>query len=320
MLRRSSFLAIALTLIFGTATLGAAVKQSYVSGNFALDLEGKSAGFLTSVAGGFASGNVVEESESPDYFVKKHLEDPPAYSDITIEFGLGMSTGVYQWMKDVLDGNISLRKSGAISALGFNNKVVRRLDFSNAQITRITFPATNAASKNAATIRLTLTADSTSMSSPGNTYPGAGAAKPAKRLLASNFTFSIKGLDTSRVSSVGEIDIPIPLTARPDAACVSCEPVIPKINYPDVTIVGSEAFATTWFAWHQTFVIAGQHEDADEKFGTLDYLDSTLKGTLLSLSFTGLGITSISTDSDTIATVRASMYAEKITLTLLPPP
>ncbi|MBK5258616.1 MAG: hypothetical protein JJE51_03420, partial [Thermoanaerobaculia bacterium] len=123
--------------------------------------------------------------------------------------------------------------------------------------------------------------------------------------------------------SVGEIDIPIPLTASPDAECSLCTPVIPKINYPSVSIVGSEAFATTWFAWHQTFVIAGQHEDADEKSGTLDYLDSTLKGTLLSLSFTGLGITSISTDpasTDAIASVRATMYAEKITLTLLPPP
>src|SRR5687767_8068878 len=154
--QRSTFIALGLTLLMATASFGA-IKQSYVVGNFALEIEGSHAGFLTSVAGGFALGNIVEESDSPDYFIKKHLEDPPGYSDITIEFGSSMSGEVFRWIKDVLNGSIAIRKSGAIIALNYNGLVMRRLDFSNAQITRITFPSVNAASaKVPGTIRLTL--------------------------------------------------------------------------------------------------------------------------------------------------------------------
>jgi hypothetical protein len=322
MSRRMTFIATVLILFLALPAV-AADKRSYVSGNFFLELEGTQAGFISSVDGGFALGEVVEEASGPEYFVKKHLEDPPGYSDITIEFGTGMSPAVYLWIKDVLDGNLSKRKSGAIIALNFNNQVIRRLDFANAQITGIRFPALNAASKDAASIRLTLTPEATSVSSPGGTFKGPSQTKSAKKWSASNFRLSIKGLDTSKVSAVDAIDIVIPRTARPDAACEICNPVIPQINYPNLEIAGSEAFASTWFAWHQSFVIAGQHSDADEKTATLDYLDPTLQNVLFSLSLAGLGITSVANEpaaagSDSVLKVHASMYSEKITLTLFP--
>jgi hypothetical protein len=299
-----------------TTSFGA-IKQSYVVGNFALELEGSPAGLLNSVAGGFAQGNIVEESESPDYFIKKHLEDPPGYTDITIEFGSSMSGEVFRWIKDVLNGSIAIRKSGAIVALNYNGVIMRRLDFSNAQITRITLPSVNAASAKApATIRLTLTPENTAISSPGGTYKSL-SAKGTKALVASNFRMSSKGFDASGVVAVTGIDIPIPRTARPDAACSECQPDIPRINYPNIDVVITDATSATWLAWHQTFVIAGQHNDADEKSATLDYLDATLKSTLMSISFEGLGITTIVTDQPGL--LRATLYVERITLTLTPP-
>jgi hypothetical protein len=319
MSRRALSIALGLLLLLGTNSF-AALKQSYVSGNFALELEGAPAGFVTGVDGGFAFGNVVEESESPEYFIKKHLEDPPGYSDITVEIGAAMSPAVYLWIRDVLDGNFSTRKNGAILALNYNNQIVRRVDFSDAHITRVVFPAVNASDKGLATIKLTLTPEATFSSTPGGTYKGSTAAK-IKKWNPSNFRFSIKGLDTTRVSSVDAIDISIPRTGRPDASCEICNPVIPQINFPSIAFVGAESFAATWFAWHQSFVLAGQHNDADEKSGTLDYLDSTLQNTLFSLNFTGLGITSIASESsasETILRVRAEAYAEKIQLTLFP--
>jgi hypothetical protein len=320
MSRRTALIAIAMTLLSSVAA--SAAQRSYISGNFYLELEGNVSGFVSGVDGGFAFGNVVEESASPDYFIKKHLEDPPGYADITIEFGAGMTAPVYQWIKDVLDGNLSRRRSGAIIAVNFNNQVVRRVDFSNAQITRVRFPGLNAASKDAGVIKLTLTPESTSLSSPGGTYK-ASSSKSLKKWQTSNFRLAIKGLDTSKVSVVEPIEITIPRTARPDAACENCNPVIPQINFPGLEFAGSESFASTWFTWHQSFVIAGQHQDSDEKSGTLDYLDPTLKSALFSLNFTGLGITSVATESaeagtEGVVKVRASAYAEKIQLVLFP--
>jgi hypothetical protein len=319
MSRRSTFIAIALILLSALPTFGATTR-SYVAGNFFLEIEGVNAGFVSGVDGGFAFGNVVEEFENPDYFVKKHLEDPPEYGDISLEMGSGMSPALYQWFKDVLEGGVDTEKDGAIIAVNYNNQVVRRLDFVNAQITRLTFPALNAASKDAATIKLTLSPQSTVLSSPGGTFK-ATQSKSAKKWQASNFRLSIKGLDTAKVSAVDAIDIVIPRAESRDGFCENCPK--PKINYPDLDITVSEANAATWFAWHQSFVIAGQNDDADEKTGTLDYLDPTLKTVLFSLNLTGLGITSVANQPaeaglEGVARVKASMYSERITLSLFP--
>ena len=134
-----------------------AAQRAPVAGRFALELEGSDAGAVKSVGGGFAYGFVVEEPDSPDYFLKKHLEDPPGYKDITIECGAGMSAAFFQWITDVMNGQFSTRKNGAIVALDYNSNVVRRLQFADAQITRITFPRLDASSKDAGTLKVTLT-------------------------------------------------------------------------------------------------------------------------------------------------------------------
>ena len=318
MSRRITFIAITLILLLALPTF-AVERRSYVTGNFFLEIQGVNAGYVSGVEGGFAFGNVVEEFQSPDYFVKKHLEDPPQYGDIAVEFGSGMSPVIYEWVKRVLEGGIDEKKDGAIIAVNFDNRVVRRVDFTDAQITRVRFPALNASNKDSATIRLTLSPESTTLSSPGGTFKGT-QLKGTKSWQASNFRLAIKGIDTTKVGSVDAIDIVIPRASSGDE-CENCSK--PKINYPDLEISVSEAFAAPWFAWHQSFVIAGQHEDADEKSGTLDYLDPTLKTVLFSLSFTGLGITSVANEPteaglETAARVHASMYTEKITLTLFP--
>jgi hypothetical protein len=318
MSRRIPFTLITLIVLLTFPTF-AAPQRSYVSGNFFLELEGVNAGFVSAVEGGFAFGNVVEEPESPEYFVKKHLEDPPLFGDIALELGSGMSPALYDFVKRVLEGGIDEEKDGAIIAVNYNNQVVRRLDFSDARIARVRFPALNASSKDAATIKLTLSPESTVVSSPGGTYKGTAQSKSTKKWQASNFRLSIKGLDTTKVSAVDAIDVVIP--RAPDRFCENCSK--PKINYPDLEITVSEASSATWFAWHQSFVLAGQHDDADEKSGTLDYLDPTLKTVLFSLSFSGLGITSVASEqaeagAEALARVKASMYSEKITLTLFP--
>lgn len=316
MARRTSYIAVVL-IVFLTTTAFAA-GRTFVSGKFALDLEGNPAGLISSIAGGFASGNVVSEADSPDYFFKKHLEDPPGYSDITIQCGTNMSPAFYQWIKDTLNGTYPVH-SGAVIALDFQNKILRRLNFSNAQITRITFPRLDAASKDAATLTVTLTPATTSAGTKGVTY-NPGPSPTAKKWLASNFKLTITGLDTTHITSIEAIDIPIPLAPPPDAACLLCVPTPPRIDFPQVQVALPETFATTWSAWDETFVISGQHTDADEKSATLDYLDPTLNP-LLSVSLTGLGIVSVANDpvaagGGAIQRVRATMYSERITLTL----
>src|SRR5581483_4805256 len=256
MTRRPSSI-VTILILFVTTTAFAAAQRSFVSGKFALELEGSPAGLISSIAGGFASGNVVNEADSPDFFFKKHLEDPPGYSDITIQCGANMSPAFYQWLKDTLGGTYPVH-NGAILALDYQNKVLRRLEFVNAQITRITFPRVDAASKDNATLTVTLTPSSTSAGPKGVTY-NAGASTTAKKWAASNFKLTIAGLDTTHISSIEAIDIPIPLAPPPDLVCLICVPTPPRIDFPQVQVALAETYATTWSAWDETFVISGQH-------------------------------------------------------------
>ena len=320
--QRSTSIAAVFLFLLATSAF-AAGPRSYSAGRFALVLDGNHAGFVSGVAGGFASGNVVEEPESPEYFVKKHLEDPPQFGDITIECGNGMSAAFYAWLKDSLGGNLSQRKNGAIVALDFQSNMIRQLNFSNAQITRITFPRLDAGSKEAGKLTVTLTPSATYLVKTGGTYGTPPASKGGQQWLASNFRLTIPGLDASKVSTIEAIDISIPLTAPPQQECNSCTPVPAKINFPNLELVTGEASSADWFRWHETFVLEGQHDDGQEKRGTLDLLTPTMKGTIFSVAFTGLGIVSVANEpasagSESIPKVRATMYAEQITLVATP--
>jgi hypothetical protein len=318
MTQRTVWFAAVLVLFLSTSLSAASNKRSYVSGNFALELDGAPAGFVSGVDGGFAAGSVVEElTTSPEYFVKKHLEDPPGYQDITLEFGLGMSPTFFQWMRDALNG-IPTRKNGALVALDFQLKIVRRLNFVNAQITRITFPRLDGVSKEPAKIRITLTPESTNVAAGGGTWKGSTSKQ--KVWVASNFKLGIPTVNSTKISAVESIDIDLPHTPAIEICPSECDQRFAKINFPNLEVVMAETTSADWAAWHQSFVIAGQHNDSDEKSGTLDFLDGTQKNVLFSLTFTGLGIISVANEpvgasGDAIARVRATMYVEQITMT-----
>ncbi len=316
MVRRATC-ALALSLLF-TTTLFAAVRSSYVAGRFLLELEGKSGGFVKSVAGGFASGNVVEEPDSPDYYFKKHLELPVEYSRISIEVGPVLDPALSQWVRDTLDGKFT-RHNGAIVALDYQSKVLRRIDFSNAQITQVVFPRLDARDKTPLSLKVEISPGAAFVTLGGGTYPAGGSGSPKKSTSGSSFRLQIKGLTASQVSLVEELVVDIPLAPPPDAACYICEVKPPRISFPRLEIVVAESSATDWFKWHESFVISGQNGDSDEKSGTLDLLDATLSP-LLTLSFSGLGIVTVANEPATssqelLPRVRASMYVETIALT-----
>ena len=190
-------------------------------------------------------------------------------------------------------------------------------------MTRITFPRQDAASKEQGSFKVTLTPATTSLLFGGGKYAVSSSnSKSAKNWLTAWFRLTIPGLDTSKVSAVETIDITIPLViSTDDAACILCVPVPPRISFPQLLITGAESTAATWYSWFQSFVIRGINGDADEKTGTLEYLDS-MGAALFSLSFNGLGIISIAPEpyrsGESAARVQAAMYAEKMTISKSP--
>ncbi len=138
---------------------GAAItsdKGAYVSGRYAIQLDGVNAGWITNTVGGDAVASVaIEKLGTTGAYPKKHATGVQ-YTDITLESGVGMSRAFYEWIKASVAMPGTSRKSGAIVATDFNFQEQSRLTFRNALLSQIEMPALDAASKDPAHIHLAL--------------------------------------------------------------------------------------------------------------------------------------------------------------------
>ena len=315
MIRRC--LAVVVMCMAAANASAAQTSRTYVPGRFAVEIEGQFVGFASGVSGGFASGIVVEEQESPDYYFKKHVTLPATYSDISIEFGTNMKPAFYDWVKSAIDRSITYH-DGAIVALDSQFNVVRRLTFSSAQMVEVLLPRVDASVRAPFVMTATLRPNSTALTRGGGVYSVRDEPKAASS--DGGFRLAIAGMTTSYVTVVEALRISIPPAMPRDAFCISCPALDLRISYPRLEVVLSEASANDFFTWHRRFVLEGISDDANEKTGSLEILDSR-NATVFRIAFAGLGIVDLMNEqgtSGTIARVRASMYVEKLSLTQTP--
>jgi hypothetical protein len=282
----------------------------------ALELDGEFAGWLSSVEGGSAYSDVVEEQTNDLGITKKHIGGVK-YEDITIKFGTGMSKGFYNWVAGTF-AHKHVRQDGSIIAADYNYNVRSILEFTQALISEVGFPALDAASKDAAKITVKFAPEFTRAKKGGGKLNVADS-KQQKQFLPSNFRLTIDGLEAScaKVSKVEGLTIKQNLveSAPGDSRDSFREPG--KIEFPNIKITLPEAFADQFAAWHEDFVIKGNNSDEAEKSGSLEFLDSTHQKALLTLTFKNIGIFKFqpdfgSPDSDKFRGAKAEMYCEEI--------
>ena len=135
----------------------AAMPQRFLASfSLALELEGEPAGILKSVEGGNAFTEVILEPPGPD-LVQRKRPGPLRFEDIMIQVPLGGNLkSLTNWMKETLTKGPT-PKNGAILYADFNTTEVRRLEFFNTLLTEVSFPALDAAGKDAAFFILRLT-------------------------------------------------------------------------------------------------------------------------------------------------------------------
>lgn len=288
-----------------------AITRAFTPGKFALEIDGNVVGFVNAVEGGLPFGDVVKEA-GEDFFVKKHL-GYPGFRDIRLEFGADMDKSFYHWIAVALQGE-HVRLNGAILGTDFQGTVVSRLEFQNALITEVGFPALDATSKDAAKLSIVLSPEQTVLNrkASGKVSVKGGAAQ--KRWLSSSFRLSIDQFDSKKVSKVDALTVKLP---RPNfGECYSCENLPPpqKVDFPDVVVTVREP-ADQVYDWFQAFVIEGNSSDSNEKGGTLEYLAPDLKTVLFTLRFRNLGIfevmpVAVDAGGSTLPQLLAAMYCE----------
>ena len=280
-----------MAIVWSNAGVAAAppVARSFSTGKFALEIDGSLMGFVNTAEGGLAFGDVIKVP-GEEFFFKKQLGNP-GYRDIRLEFGADLDKSFYNWIAVALRGE-SLRLNGAILAVDFNGNVISRLEFLHAQITEVTFPALDAASKETARMSIVLSPDQTTLNRKASGKLGSKSSSIQKKWLPSNFRLTIDGLDTSKVTKIDALTIKLPRFGRDDAECFRCEDLPPgptKVDFPHVIATIREP-AQSFHDWFADFVIGGNNDDSKEKGGTLEYFTPDLKTTLFTIKFSHLGI------------------------------
>jgi T4-like virus tail tube protein gp19 len=269
---------------------------------YALALETGSAGMPSSVDGGYPSGNVVVDRPGPDMVRHKHLAGIK-YEDITINCGTGMSRELYDWIGGTLTGR-PIRKTGTIDTLDTENRPISRLQFTRALVTEVELPAVDAASREPATLTVTITPESTAIQREGlGTAVHTGVSRNV--CLQSNFRLQLGDLDCSRVNKIEAIHV----------TSIATDRVGPEVS--NISISMAESSASGFYAWFDDFVIKGLNGRDKLKNGNVQLLSADLHDALFTFELRNVGIFRVaperSADStETISRVRVDMYFEQM--------
>jgi hypothetical protein len=290
--------------------------RSLSASRSALLLDGEHAAWLTAFHGGDAVGDVVEFADGSDPIVRKRISSVQ-YTELELACGADMSAALLDWIRGSLARDFVV-KNGAVSVSDRNLRELWRLEFVNARIAEVGFPALDAASKQQFEIGLSLAPELTRRTTKSGQRAAASPAKSQKALLAANFRLTIDGLDTSRVARIDPLAVRITAAAAEtgEVRRVAAGPA--RVDVPNLVVSIGEAAAEGWWEWHDDFLIKGNNGPDRARQGTLELLSADRNSAVLTLTFGGLGLVSLAPAAigaaDALPFLRAEMYCEQINL------
>ncbi len=129
----------------------------FSSFNFLVEIDGISQASFTECSGLDATTEPIEHREGGDNTTVRKLPGKTTYSDISLKWGMTASTDLWDWFKNVIQGNV-VRKNGSVVVYDLaNDKEVARWNFYNAWPTKWEGPGLNATGNEVAIETLTIT-------------------------------------------------------------------------------------------------------------------------------------------------------------------
>ena len=279
----ASAVPIALSLPGGNPeTVAAADRRSYAQGRFALELDGALAGIVPELSGGHPYGEVIE-AESGGGLAKKHIGNVK-YEEISFRAHSGMGEPLWTWISAMLAGK-PVYKSGAVHNLDSSLPGSNMIEFEDALISAVTFPAMDGSSKETAYLDVVITPTLTRLK-PGK--PKSTVGPKQKSWLCSNFRLRLGDLPGGRVSKIDAFTIKQGVSEPGDGLTRTIEPT--KLEYPNLSITLSEADGAPWFAYLDSFVVQGRNGPDAELQGSIEYLAPDLRTVLAQISLSGMGL------------------------------
>lgn len=302
----------AATLSFGGAA-HAQVRRPNVYGPIGLELGGVFAGWVDSYQGGELVADIESQAADPTGVHKKHVGNV-AINDIVLTAGNWMSSAFYQWIQDTLSRRVP-RRDGAILTFDTQLRPIGRLEFLEATLREVAFPALDAASRDAAhfTVRIAPMRARTVIG--GGKVPSLSSAG---RLpwRASNYRMALDGVDTTNVSAIDGLAFGQTLTTDFRGQVVG-------VDFQESDLLITQPGAGTLGPWIDDFLVQGNRLDANERSGSLTLLAPNLTDALFTLGFDHLGIVG-RVPSDPAAqtgapiTTRVQLYMEDMQFNFTP--
>lgn len=282
----------------------------------AIEIEGAFAGLASFVDGGHPTAAVINEPAGFGGIIKKHI-GAIHYDEITITCGAGMSEDFYKWVGHWVEG-VTVPRNGSIVELDERGTVLRKLDFFNAIISEVAFPALDASSKDPAQMTVKFSPESTRRKTGGSRYDFP-ASSDKTTWPAANFRLRIGGV-LIPASRIDAITIKRSFQPKPPAGEPNDQFPQQHLVFSDLAVTLAESHARFLYDWFEDFVIRGNSGDDKELRGSLEYFDQR-GAVLFTLTFDHMGIFNLKPDrtesiGNDFPKVKAQVYVEIVSFNI----
>jgi len=294
-------------------------QRAFVAGRFVLEFDGakdNQLNMLISADGAnFKSESIGEKVGAQG--LETRYPGRQKFEDITLTVGTAMSPVFWDWIQKSVDNNY-IRKSGAIVTYDFDGKERTRRAFYDALIAEIQFPTCDAKSKTPAFVTVKITPERMEYKVGGGDTSKPGDPTKQKMWISSNFRFRIDGFtDMQWVQKVEAFSIKQNIIDNPVGRELYIRKEVGRVDYPNLTFYVPETYAKPWLEYWKKFVGDGEHLGTNEHTGSLEYLNSDLTKTLMTVKFQGIGITGCTWDKhdagvEQVRMLKVDCYCESL--------
>jgi hypothetical protein len=295
-------------------------KKAYTAGHFAFHLDDKSTrstAWLKSVDGGAVKGSVVTENVGTDQLTFRHLSTIEV-EPITVEVAIAAAKPLLRWIQASWTREYS-RRNGAVVHGDFRYQSKIEQWFYDALIAEVSFPALDAGDKNPAYLNVKLHPERIELKKGSGEISGVDGDNKSKMWTPSMFELKIEGVNCERVSKIDAITVKQSITQMYTGANRYPELEPTGIEFPNLTLYVTEAYAQDFVEWHRKFVVQGAKDPEQEKTGYLNFLDPSSKKILFSINLNQVGISSLTVEkseanAEALKRVKVELYVDGLEL------
>lgn len=257
---------------------------------FVLELEGRLAGRMFSVEGGFAKR---QATEGDGGFSPRRIETIEV-EPILCRFGTGMSNAFYRWVGAAVGTRTSLRMSGSVLELDHHNKLVRRREFLDALVTEVVFPDLDTSSTQEAVMKIAVLPERVKDKTEGAKDLGVYTSSLPKAWSVNHFRMQIDGLSTdcAHITKIKGLSVKqrVKKFYAGDERFPTVEPT--KVDLSGITIELPLTFGKEFLRWHEDMLNPQRMNNA-AKSGSIEFLAPGSRSAYFEVTLTGIMLVSM---------------------------